>query len=126
MGVGGAVPGHDSQARSGVDLPLTWAPANVSALNAPAQGASMEAAGPLCPRVRRKLARGGTRLSIETGPRSRGHLAPERGGVSLEGASAPRARRNLTRGGERPSSEVKLYRCGAVPLERSGVLPDGG
>jgi hypothetical protein len=30
------VPGRDSQARSGVDSPLTWAPANVSALNAPA------------------------------------------------------------------------------------------
>jgi hypothetical protein len=44
-GVGGAVPGHDSQARSGVDSPLTWAPRNVSALNAP-MGAGMEAAGP--------------------------------------------------------------------------------
>jgi hypothetical protein len=46
MGVGGVVPGHDSQARSGVDSPLTWAPANVSALNAPDGGAGMEAAGP--------------------------------------------------------------------------------
>jgi hypothetical protein len=40
------VPGRDSQTRSGVDSPLTWAPANVSALNAPAGGAGMEAAGP--------------------------------------------------------------------------------
>jgi hypothetical protein len=45
-GVGGAVPGHDSQARSGVNSPLTRAPADVSALNAPAGGAGMEAAGP--------------------------------------------------------------------------------
>jgi hypothetical protein len=45
-GVGRAVPGHDSQARSGVDSPLTRMPANVSAFNAPAGGAGMEAAGP--------------------------------------------------------------------------------
>jgi hypothetical protein len=44
-GVSGAVPGHDSQARSGVDSPLTWMPADVSALNAPAGGAGREAAG---------------------------------------------------------------------------------
>jgi hypothetical protein len=44
--VGGAVPGHDSQARSGADSPLTWTPTNVSALNAPSGGAGMEAAGP--------------------------------------------------------------------------------
>jgi hypothetical protein len=37
-GVGGAVAGHDSQACSGVDSPLTWTPAGVSALNAPAGG----------------------------------------------------------------------------------------
>jgi hypothetical protein len=35
------VPGHDSQARSGVDSPLTWMPAGVSALNAPAGGADI-------------------------------------------------------------------------------------
>jgi hypothetical protein len=40
------VPGRDSQARSGVDSPLTWTPANVSALNVPTGGAGMEAAGP--------------------------------------------------------------------------------
>jgi hypothetical protein len=45
QGVGGAVPGHDSQARSGVDSPLSWTPADVSALNAPVGGAGMEAAG---------------------------------------------------------------------------------
>jgi hypothetical protein len=45
-GIGGAVPGHDSQARSGVDSPLTWTHADVSALNAPVGGAGMEAADP--------------------------------------------------------------------------------
>jgi hypothetical protein len=45
MGVGGAVLQHDSQARSGADSRLTWVPADVSALNAPAGGAGMEAAG---------------------------------------------------------------------------------
>jgi hypothetical protein len=44
-GVGRIVPGRDSQACRGVDLSLTWAPANVSALNAPIGGAGMEAAG---------------------------------------------------------------------------------
>jgi hypothetical protein len=45
-GVGRIVPGRDSQARRGVDSSLTWAPANVSALNAPVGGAGMEAADP--------------------------------------------------------------------------------
>jgi hypothetical protein len=46
-GVGGTVPVRDSQARRGVDSSLIWAPANVSALNAPIGGLiSMEAAGP--------------------------------------------------------------------------------
>jgi hypothetical protein len=40
------VPGRDSQACSGVDSSLTWAPANISALNALAGGAGMEAACP--------------------------------------------------------------------------------
>jgi hypothetical protein len=44
-GVGGAVPGRDSQARRGVDSSLNWAPANVSALNPPVGRAGMEAAG---------------------------------------------------------------------------------
>jgi hypothetical protein len=44
QGVGGAVAGHDSQACSGVDSPLTWTPTGVSALNAPAGGAGMGAA----------------------------------------------------------------------------------
>jgi hypothetical protein len=36
--------------------------------------------------------------SSEAEPCSRGHLAPERGGALLEGASSPRARRSLARG----------------------------
>jgi hypothetical protein len=125
-GVGGAVPGRDSQARRGMDSPLTWAPANVSALNPPIRGVGMEAAGSRGPRARRNLTRGGVQLSIETVPRSRGRPAPEPGGVPLEGATGPRARRNLTRGGDRPSSEAELYRCGTVPLGRSGVPLEGG
>jgi hypothetical protein len=45
-GVGGTVPGRDSQVSRGVDSSLTCAPANVSALNAPVGGEGMEAAGP--------------------------------------------------------------------------------
>jgi hypothetical protein len=45
-GVGETVPGRDSQACRGVGSSLTWASANVSALNAPVGGAGMEAAGP--------------------------------------------------------------------------------
>jgi hypothetical protein len=76
--------------------------------------------------------------SSETETRSRGRLAldqdgtslegrpaPERGGIPLEGAPNPRARQNLTRGGDRPSSEAKFYQCGTATLERSGVPPKG-
>jgi hypothetical protein len=45
-GVGGAVPGCDSQARRGMVSSLTRAPANVGALNPPVGGAGMEA---VCP-----------------------------------------------------------------------------
>jgi hypothetical protein len=88
----------------------------------------MEAVGSWCPRARRKPARGGARLSIETGPRSGGGGGPPpRGGANpVKGASDPRARRSLTRGGDWPSSEAKSYQCSAVPLERSGVPPEGG
>jgi hypothetical protein len=51
----------------------------------------------------------GAWLSIETGPRSRGRPAPQRGGTLPEGPTGPGARRNLIRGGDRPSSEAKLY-----------------
>jgi hypothetical protein len=78
------VAGHDSQARSGVDSSLTWTPAGVSALNAPAGGAGMGAA------ARDALERDGNSLEGVFGSRSRRGLA--RGG-----ASSPRA--IPTRGG---------------------------
>jgi hypothetical protein len=40
------VAGYDFPARSGVGSPLTWTPAGVSALNAPARGAGMGGGGP--------------------------------------------------------------------------------
>jgi hypothetical protein len=45
-GVGRVVLECDSQACRGMDLPLTQAAARVSALNAPVEGAGVEAAGP--------------------------------------------------------------------------------
>jgi hypothetical protein len=120
------VPGRDSQARRGVDSSLTWAPANVSALNASVGGAGMEATGPRGPRARRNLARGGDQPSSRAEPYPRGRPALEQGGTSLEEATSPRAGRNPTRGGNWPSGEAEVCQCGAAPLERSGVLPEGG
>jgi hypothetical protein len=68
---------------------------------------------------------GPARSSSEAEPRSRGSLAPEWGGTSLEGVTSPWARWNLTRGGDRPSSEAEVCQCAAAPLERSRVLPEG-
>jgi hypothetical protein len=45
-GVGGTVPGRDSQAHRGVDSSLTCAPTHVSVFNAHVGGAGMEAASP--------------------------------------------------------------------------------
>jgi hypothetical protein len=98
-GVGGTVLGRDSETRRGVDLSLTWAPANVSALNPPCWGSRYGGGGPV-------------RSSSETEPRSRGCSALDRDMTPLEGASCPRARRNLDRGG-RPASE------------RGGTSPEG-
>jgi hypothetical protein len=117
---------HDFQARSGMDSPLTWTPAGVSALNAPARGAGMGAV------ASDTLERDGNSLEGAFGSRSRRGLT--RGGASsprarwspARGSSDPRARRIPTRGGDRPMSEAGVYRGGAVPLERSGVLPEGG
>jgi hypothetical protein len=96
-GVGEAVPRCDSQARRGTDSPLTWAPANVSALNPPVRGA------------------------IETESRSRGRPAPERGGIPLEGrpalerggtssegATGLGVRRSFTSAASPPSSEAEF------------------
>jgi hypothetical protein len=67
--------------------------------------------------------------------RSRGRLALDLDGASLEGASSPRARRNLTRGGgpramrnltrggDRPSSEAEPHPRGRPALERGEVVP---
>jgi hypothetical protein len=111
--VSGAVAGHDSEAHSGVDSPLTRMPAGVSALNAPAGGAGM-GGRPVMP-------------SSETETCSRGRLALDRDGASREG------------GGVQPSSETNPYSRGrstherggfvrgdVVPLERTRVLPEGG
>jgi hypothetical protein len=114
-GVGGTVPGRDSQARQGrgMDSSLTWAPANVTALNTLVGGAGAEAASPRGPRARRNL--------------TRGWWPPlERGGTSPKGATGPRARRNPARGSAQPPSEAEVCPCGAAPLERSGVLLEGG
>jgi hypothetical protein len=97
-GVGGTMLGRDSQVRRGVDSSLTWAPTNVSALNAPVGGAGTEAARPMRssseaePRSRWRSA------LDRDGPRSRGRPTPDRGGIPLEGSSSPRVRQNLTRG----------------------------
>jgi hypothetical protein len=108
-GVSEAVPGRDSQARCGVDSPLTRAPANVSALNAPAGGEGVEAAGSWGPRAIRSLARGGC-------------SALDRDGSPLKGASSPRARRNPARGGAHPPSEAEPHPRGRPVLKRGGVL----
>jgi hypothetical protein len=50
----------------------------------------------------------GVQLSIETGSRSRGRPAPERGGTSPEGATSPRARRSFTNAAPYPSSEAEF------------------
>jgi hypothetical protein len=105
----------------GVDSSLTWAPANVSALNAPVGGASMDVASPRgsrgCPAPERGRSspKGGDRPSSEAEPHPRRRPALERGGTSLEGVSSPRARQILTQGG-RPA----LERGGTSPEETSG------
>jgi hypothetical protein len=115
QGVGGTASGHDSQACQGcgVDSSLTWAPANISALNAPVGGTGAEAASPRGPQVRRNLTRGERPSPSEAEPRSRGCPSPERGGTSSEG-------------GAQPPSEAEVCPCSAAPLERSGVLLEGG
>jgi hypothetical protein len=65
-----------------MDSPLTWMPANVSALNAPAGG-----------QLRRRRARD----------------TLERDGTSLEGALVSRSRQGLARGGVQPPSEAELH-----------------
>jgi hypothetical protein len=130
------VAGHDSQARSGVDSPLTWTPAGVSALNAPAGGAGTGAA------ARNALERGGNSLEGAFGPRSRrgpargGRPTPEQGevplggrptlerdGTSLDRATDPRARRICTGAALYPSSGVEFRPRVAGPIVCRAVGP---
>jgi hypothetical protein len=97
-GVGGTVPGCDSQAYRGVDSSFTCAPAHVSA--------SMP-------------------LSGEHVWRRRAREVLERGGTSLEGAFSSRSRRDLARGGVQPPSEAESRSRGRLTPER-GVPPEGG
>jgi hypothetical protein len=60
--------------------------------------------------------------SSETEAGSRGRLALDRDGASLEGASSPRAKRNFTRGGVQPPSEAKPHPRGRPALERGEVV----
>jgi hypothetical protein len=97
------VPGRDSQARQGrgVDSSLTWAPTNISALNAPEGlkrgGTPLE--GVSSSRLRWDLARGGIQPPSEAEPHPRGRPALERGGGSSVRHRAPRAKRSSARGG---------------------------
>jgi hypothetical protein len=92
------VPGHDSQARSGVDSPVTWTHAGVSTLNAPAGGAGMGAAA---------------------------RDALERDGGSLEGASGSRSRQGLARGGRPAPEQGGVPLEGRPTLERDGISLEG-
>jgi hypothetical protein len=93
----------------------------------PLLGGRYGGSGPVMPSSEAETrSRGRSILDQDGASREGGRPAPERGGISLEGAFDPRARRNLTRGGDWPTSEAKLYQGSAVPLERSGVPPEGG
>jgi hypothetical protein len=111
--VSGAVAGHDSEAHSGVDSPLTRMPAGVSALNAPAGGAGM-GGRPVMP-------------SSETETCSRGRLALDRDGASREGGGRPALERDKSLLEGRSTHERGGFvRGDVVPLERTRVLPEGG
>jgi hypothetical protein len=105
------VAGRDSQAHSGMDSPLTWTPAGVSALNAPVGGAGM-GRRPATP-------------SSETDTRSRERLVPDRDGASCEGGGGRPA---LERGGVPLAGCPTLERDGPhsrgrSTLERGGFIP---
>jgi hypothetical protein len=95
-GVGGVVPGHDSQTRSGVDSPLTWMPTDVSALNASDEEQVRRQ------RARDPLKRDGNSLEGALDSRSRW-------GFAREGVSSPRARRSSALGDVRLLSEAKPH-----------------
>jgi hypothetical protein len=100
---------------------LTWTPANVSALNAPAGGQAWRRRardtlerdrslleGALGSRLRRGLARGGVQPPSKAELHPRGRPAPERGETSPEGATGPRARRGCTGTASYPSSGAEF------------------
>jgi hypothetical protein len=124
------MPGHDSQARSGMDSPLTWAPADVSALNAPCRRSRYGGGGPVMPssdtetrsRGRPALDRdgasreGGVQPPSETKSRSRVRPTLKRDGTSPEGATGPRARRSCTGAAPYPSSGAEFRPRVARPI----------
>jgi hypothetical protein len=110
--VSGAVAGHDSEAHSGVDSPLTRMPAGVSALNAPAGGAGM-GGRPVMPSSETETCSRG-RLALDRDGASRegggGRPAPERDKAQLEGAIDPRARRICSRRCRTPRADQSSAR----------------
>jgi hypothetical protein len=135
-GVGGAVAGRDSQARSGVDSPLTWTPVGVSALNAPVGGAGIGAAardalerdrssleGVFGSRSRRGLARGVRPPPERGGFPLEGRPTLERGRTSIEGATDPRVRQMCIGAALYPSSRVEFRPRVAGPIVCRAVGP---
>jgi hypothetical protein len=115
--VGGAVAGHDSQAHSGVDSPLTRTSAGVSALNAPAGGAGM-GWRPVMPSSEKETRSRG-RLALDRDNASReGGIQPssEADGSLLEGAIDPRARRICLEAVPYPSSGAEFCPRVAGPI----------
>jgi hypothetical protein len=98
--VGGAAPGHDSQAvsesRRGEDSPFDLGARGVSDHLMPWSGEW----------TRVSRARGGLGRSREP---LKGRHALERGGNSPEGASSPRARQKSAQGGVKPLSETEVH-----------------
>jgi hypothetical protein len=115
-GVGGVVAGHDSQACSGVDSPLTWTPAGVSALNAPAKGAGMGAAARAPLSEMETHSRGLLALDRDGALREGVRPALERDGSPLEGAIDPRARRVCTEAAPYPLSGAEFCPRVARPI----------
>jgi hypothetical protein len=92
-GVGGIVPGRDSQARRGFFFDS--GAFECQYIKCPCRGGRYGGSGPV-------------RSSSEAEPRSRGRPAPERGKTSPEGATSPQARRSFTNAAPCPTSEVEF------------------
>jgi hypothetical protein len=61
--------------------------------------------------------------SSETEARSRGRLALDRDGASLEGASGPRARQNLTEGASSPRARQNYNGTALYPSSGAEFRP---